>query len=193
MNSRSSDRCGCPFFIPPFSLRSGGSGPRRATFGRLRGIRHAPSIIRGSHDGLPHQSRRRSTTSTCSCIIASRCFRRWASPLDAAAVDAAFRPWLLEMMPKGVYRAWVVEARRARRSSGGGITILPWPPGPRYPGGRLAFVYNVYTEPDHRRRGLARMVMETIHALVSRGRHRLAGAERQPIRAAAVRVAGLRA
>ena len=49
MNSRSSDRCGCPFFIPPFSLMSGGSGPRRARRD-FRGIRHAPSIIRGSHD-----------------------------------------------------------------------------------------------------------------------------------------------
>ena len=30
-NSRSLDRCGCPSFIPPFSLRSGGSGPRRSS------------------------------------------------------------------------------------------------------------------------------------------------------------------
>jgi GNAT superfamily N-acetyltransferase len=48
-------------------------------------------------------------------------------------------------------------------AAGGGITISPWPPGPRYAGDRLAFVYNVYTEPAHRRRGLARRVMETIH------------------------------
>src|SRR5262245_26218663 len=83
--------------------------------------------------------------------------------LDAAAVDAAFRPWLLDMMPKGIYRAWVVEADD-RVISGGGITILPWPPGPRYFSGRLAFVYNVYTEPEHRRQGLGRMVMEAVHA-----------------------------
>jgi GNAT superfamily N-acetyltransferase len=89
-------------------------------------------------------------------------FQDMGVSLDAAAVDAAFRPWLLEMMPKGVYRAWVVESG-AHVISGGGITILPWPPGPRYFSGRLAFVYNVYTEPDHRRRGLGRMVMETIH------------------------------
>ena len=30
MNSRASDRCGWPFFMPPFSLISGGSGPRLA-------------------------------------------------------------------------------------------------------------------------------------------------------------------
>ena|SRR5436190_12616882 len=89
-------------------------------------------------------------------------FQDMAVPLEAAAVRAAFRPWLLDMMPRGVYRAWVVESA-ARVISGGGITILPWPPGPRYFSGKLAFVYNVYTEPDHRRRGLGRMVMEAIH------------------------------
>jgi GNAT superfamily N-acetyltransferase len=30
-------------------------------------------------------------------------------------------------------------------------------------GDRLAFVYNVYTEPAHRRRGLGRLVMDAIH------------------------------
>jgi GNAT superfamily N-acetyltransferase len=48
--------------------------------------------------------------------------------------------------------------------AGGGITIVPWPPGPSYVGGRIAFVYNVYTERSHRRLGLARLVMEAIHA-----------------------------
>jgi len=90
-------------------------------------------------------------------------FQDMGVPLDPVAVDAAFRPWLREMMPKGVYRAWVVESG-SRVIAGGGITILPWPPGPRYFSGRLAFVYNVYTEPDHRHRGLGRMVMEAIHA-----------------------------
>jgi GNAT superfamily N-acetyltransferase len=84
-------------------------------------------------------------------------------PLDPAAVAAAFRPWLLDMMTNGQYRGWVVETG-AQIVSGGGLTILPWPPGPRYFEGRLAFVYNVYTEPDHRRRGLGRMVMQAIHA-----------------------------
>ena len=90
-------------------------------------------------------------------------FQDMGLPLDTAAVSAAFRPWLLDMMPKGVYRAWVVDAD-ARVISGGGITILPWPPGPYDCTGRLAFVYNVYTEPEYRRRKLGRMVMEAIHA-----------------------------
>jgi GNAT superfamily N-acetyltransferase len=84
--------------------------------------------------------------------------------IDVAALDAAFRAWLAEMMPSGTYRAWVVETPDRQIVGGGGITVLPWPPGPRYGGGRLAFVYNVYTDAAHRRRGLAGVVMQAIHA-----------------------------
>jgi GNAT superfamily N-acetyltransferase len=82
---------------------------------------------------------------------------------DAAALAEAFRAWLDDVMTAGTYRAWLVEDENGAIVAGGGITILPWPPGPRYMGTRLAFVYNVYTEPAHRRRGLARLVMDAIH------------------------------
>ena len=85
-------------------------------------------------------------------------------PLDADVLDQAFRAWLGEVMPRGSYRAWLVDAADGTVACGGGVTIIPWPPGPRYAGDRLAFVYNVYTEPTHRRRGLARLVMDTIHS-----------------------------
>jgi GNAT superfamily N-acetyltransferase len=85
-------------------------------------------------------------------------------PLDAVALDRAFRVWLAETMRSGAYRAWVVEDEDGAIVGGGGMTILPWPPGPRYMGNRLAFVYNVYVEHAHRRRGLARRIMDAIHA-----------------------------
>ena len=90
-------------------------------------------------------------------------------PLDADAVDCAFRSWIAEMLPAGMYRAWVVDVPGGTAGveriviAGGGISILPWPPGPRDTTGRLAFVYNVYTEREHRRRGLARLIMDAIH------------------------------
>jgi len=84
--------------------------------------------------------------------------------LDAPALDAAFRSWLADQMPAGVYHAWLVEAEDGTIAGGGGISILPWPPGPSYMGDRIAIAYNVYTEPAHRRRGLAKLVMNTIHA-----------------------------
>jgi GNAT superfamily N-acetyltransferase len=84
-------------------------------------------------------------------------------PLDAATLEREFRAWLADMMPRGTYRAWVVVDERQTIVAGGGITILPWPPGPRYMGNALAFVYNVYVEPAHRRRRLARQLMDAIH------------------------------
>jgi GNAT superfamily N-acetyltransferase len=87
--------------------------------------------------------------------------------LDAPAIESAFGEWLRRTMPAGTYRAWLVEQANEGGEptivAGGGATILPWPPGPRYLGDTLAFVYNVYTEPAHRGRGLARLVMHTIH------------------------------
>ncbi len=85
-------------------------------------------------------------------------------PMDIPALSVEFDRWLGQTMPSGTYRAWLVEADGGEIVAGGGITVLPWPPGPRYLGDRLVFVYNVYTAPAHRRRGLARIVMEAIHA-----------------------------
>ncbi|HEY7288300.1 MAG TPA: GNAT family N-acetyltransferase [Vicinamibacterales bacterium] len=88
--------------------------------------------------------------------------------VDEPALAAAFARWLKANMPAGAYRAWLVESSDDSTISpvlvaGGGATIIPWPPGPQYPGERLAFVYNVYTEPAHRKRGLGRLVMDAIH------------------------------
>ncbi len=93
-----------------------------------------------------------------------RMFQDMGLTFDATAMADLFGPWVTEMMAAGVYRGWVVEDGNAGIVAGGGITIIPWPPGPRYPGGRLAFVYNVYTDPSHRNHGLARRIMDTIHA-----------------------------
>jgi GNAT superfamily N-acetyltransferase len=83
---------------------------------------------------------------------------------DTAEIDRAFRTWLVDMMTAHVYYAWLVEETDTGAIvAGGGLSVLPWPPGPSYPIDRLAFVYNVYVEPTHRRRGLARRVMEAIH------------------------------
>ncbi len=84
--------------------------------------------------------------------------------MDATLVASKFRRWLFDALPSGVYRAWLAEAGDRTVVGGGGITVVPWPPGPRSLGDRLAFVYNIYTQPAHRRRGVARLVMEAIHA-----------------------------
>jgi GNAT superfamily N-acetyltransferase len=87
---------------------------------------------------------------------------------DRASFAREYRAWLADLMPAGTYVSWLVDHETgdgARASvAGGGATIIPWPPGPTYRGRQLAYVYNVYTEPEHRGRGLARRVMDAIHA-----------------------------
>jgi GNAT superfamily N-acetyltransferase len=91
-------------------------------------------------------------------------FRDMGTAMDDDLVGPAFRDWVARMIAAGTYRGWVVETRSGEVVAGGGMTILPWPPGPFSIGERLAFIYNIYTDPSHRRRGLARRVMEAIHA-----------------------------
>jgi len=90
-------------------------------------------------------------------------FSEMGTSIDAGSVDRAFRRWLADVMGTGAYQAWVVETDARSIVAGGGMLVLPWPPGPHYLGGRIGFVYNVYTEPAHRRRGLAQGVMTAIH------------------------------
>src|SRR5262245_13077028 len=167
MKSRSSDRCGCPFLSPPFSLRSGGCGPRLIVVSGSTIFTASPGLHEYNPPTFMGDYRVRVATSAdADAIVRHRLdmFAEMGIQMDAALIARAFRNWLDHAMPSGLYRGWVVETAAAEVVAGGGITVLPWPPGPRYSGDRLAFVYNVYTEPAHRRQGLARMVMEAIHA-----------------------------
>jgi GNAT superfamily N-acetyltransferase len=82
---------------------------------------------------------------------------------DAERLRREFAAWLRQTLPSGTYRAWIAEADDGGIAGGARETIIPWPPGPQYPGDKLAFVYNVYTEHSHRRRGIARVLMEALH------------------------------
>ncbi len=75
-----------------------------------------------------------------------------------------FVEWLQAALPSQNYFGWLVETESGEVVAGGGVSLLPRPPSPEDLNSHWAFVYNVYTEPAHRRRGLARRIMETIHA-----------------------------
>lgn len=83
---------------------------------------------------------------------------------DYETMDQRFDPWLCQAMTQQLYFGWVAETEQGEIVAGGGVGLLPRPPSPPDLNEQWAFVYNVYTEPSHRRQGLARRLMEIIHA-----------------------------
>jgi GNAT superfamily N-acetyltransferase len=68
--------------------------------------------------------------------------------------------FLRDAMPRGRYRGWLAETAVGKVVAGVGVTIVDWPGSPADPAPFRAWVQNVYTEPEFRRRGLARLLME---------------------------------
>jgi GNAT superfamily N-acetyltransferase len=114
---------------------------------------------------MPPYHVRPATLDDLATLVAHRTamFLEMGHQLDVAAVERAFAEWLSREMPAGTYHAWLAEAGGREVVAGAGITLLPWPPGPHYLGGRVAYVYNVYTQPAWRHRRLATTLMDTIH------------------------------
>ncbi len=73
----------------------------------------------------------------------------------------AFRPWLVEKMPKQEYLGWLAIAGDGSVAAGAGLWLMNWPPGLYTSEPWRGNILNVYTEPAHRRRGLARSLVET--------------------------------
>ena len=85
---------------------------------------------------------------------------------DAAVLDRMVddcRGLMQRWLEDSTYRGWLVE-RDGVVVAGGGLVVSPWLPNAADPQARRATILNVYTEPAHRRQGLARALMETMLA-----------------------------
>ena len=71
-----------------------------------------------------------------------------------------FEQWLLARLSDGRYLGWITfEAGRPVASAG--LMFLDWPPHPLHPAESVrAYILNVFVEPEYRRRGLARSLVE---------------------------------
>jgi GNAT superfamily N-acetyltransferase len=76
------------------------------------------------------------------------------------------RPWLARALADGSYRHWLALDASGRVCGGGGVLLCPWPANPQDPCTERAVILNVYTEPEFRKRGIARQVMLAILAWV---------------------------
>jgi GNAT superfamily N-acetyltransferase len=82
---------------------------------------------------------------------------------DIERLQEACRPYLRAALESGQYMGWLVENVQDGVVAGAGVSFRELAPHPGcYRAGRMASIGNVYTVPTHRRRGLARMLMETI-------------------------------
>lgn len=82
-------------------------------------------------------------------------------PAQVAAMAEPFREWLAPRLADGRYFGWIVEEGGAP-VAGLGMMEIDWPPHPLHPReARRGYILNVYVEPGFRRRGLARLLMET--------------------------------
>ena len=90
-------------------------------------------------------------------------FRDMAIPAEFESMAAATALWLEHAIPSHTYRGWVACTGTGEVVAGGGLIVIPWPPGPITTDPRCGFIFNVYTQPAHRKQGLAKRLMDAIH------------------------------
>jgi ribosomal protein S18 acetylase RimI-like enzyme len=84
------------------------------------------------------------------------------------AMTASFRVWIEPRLRDGSYFGYIAEENGAA-VAGIGLMIIDWPPHPLHPNeDKRGYVLNVFVEPSHRRRGLAKMLMDLGEAEIAR-------------------------
>jgi GNAT superfamily N-acetyltransferase len=71
-------------------------------------------------------------------------------------------PLLARALADGSYHHWLAVDASGRAVGGGGVLICPWPANPKDACTERAMILNVYTEPEFRRLGVARKIMQTM-------------------------------
>ena len=84
--------------------------------------------------------------------------------VESAEAIANFRPWVQSRLDSGYYLGWLVEYGRAGQEgqvvAGAGLMLLDWPPHFTDPNPMRGYLLNVYADPQHRGRGLARTLTQ---------------------------------
>lgn len=88
-----------------------------------------------------------------------RCMFRDMGYRDESALDSMavkFLPWLQAKMTSREYLTWLAVTNNHSVVAGAGLWLMDWPPHMVGASARRGNILNVYTEPEFRRRGLAR-------------------------------------
>ena len=76
-------------------------------------------------------------------------------------MDNAYKKYIKKALTKGSFKAWIVEVNK-KIVAGGAISIYEQPPRPQDHTLRYVYVHSIYTDPEYRRRGLAKKILEKI-------------------------------
>jgi GNAT superfamily N-acetyltransferase len=90
-------------------------------------------------------------------------FREMGIPAEFDDMKVAMDLWLRHAIPSKTYLGWIAVSSPGEVAGGGGLIVIPWPPGPMTMDPRCGFVFNVYTQPQHRKQGLGRGLMDAMH------------------------------
>ncbi|MGH2927035.1 MAG: GNAT family N-acetyltransferase [Solirubrobacteraceae bacterium] len=87
-----------------------------------------------------------------------------------AEMTGNFRPWLEPRLADGSYFGFILTCD-GEPAAGVGLMLIDWPPHPLHPTHDWrGYVLNLFVEPEHRRSGLARRLMQLAEEeLASRG------------------------
>ena len=120
--------------------------------GLVRNDHLAVSIREASVDDLPEILRQR-----------RRMYEdmHYTNLAELGAMVSASSTFLRKAMTDGSFRAWLAYAAE-HAVAGGAVLISPWPAHPYDLECRRATILNVYTDPEYRRRGIARRLMQTM-------------------------------
>ncbi len=77
------------------------------------------------------------------------------------AVEPAARAYFTEALPSGGYHGWLAEADR-KVVGGAGVVVSAWPGTAGFALPKRAMILNMFVEPEYRRRGIARALMQTV-------------------------------
>lgn len=78
------------------------------------------------------------------------------------AAEPLYTRWLEERLANDRYRAWLAADERGSVVAGAGLWLMDWPAGFMDISPFRGYLFNVYTEPDFRRQGLAARLVRAI-------------------------------
>jgi GNAT superfamily N-acetyltransferase len=96
------------------------------------------------------------------------------NPAQLTAADAAAAVYFARAIPVKEFYGWLAVTSTGMAVGSGGVVIDLHPPGPSNLSGQIGYIMNLVTIPSHRRRGIARRIMQTmLEWLAERNVHRV--------------------